>query len=196
MYVFIQSPFNIAVPTLTVMPSVAYKCPRLLRQSNIVLSVLGGFRIPWTTRDPPFTSLSHSCPCCPARGSLGGSWDVQGIFQTVWDTYITLKNLHNIIYIITLFKINYNQVLKVHLVKPTFPELWTLQSSGQLCMALSIKLTCTNHPLICEHLFLKSRLLLCHTSYLNCTKYCRHSSSAFISMSATTRLCTIITLLL
>ena len=38
------------------MSSVAYNCPRLLRQSNLVLSVLGGSRIPWTSRDPPLVS--------------------------------------------------------------------------------------------------------------------------------------------
>ena len=37
----------------------------VLRQSNLVLSVLGGSRIPRTSRDPPFMSLSHSCLCCP-----------------------------------------------------------------------------------------------------------------------------------
>ena len=58
------------------MSSVAYNCPRLLRQSNLFLLVLGGSRtlpscpshtaahavqrIPWTL-DPPFMSLSHSC---------------------------------------------------------------------------------------------------------------------------------------
>ena len=47
------------------MSSVAYNCPRLLRQSNLVLSVLGGSRIPRTSQDPPFMSLSTSCPCCP-----------------------------------------------------------------------------------------------------------------------------------
>ena len=48
----------------SVMSSVAYNCPRLLRQSNLVLSVLGGSRIPRTSQDPPFMSLSTSCPCC------------------------------------------------------------------------------------------------------------------------------------
>ena len=64
----------------------------------------------------------------------------------------TLKNLHNIF---TLFKINYNQVLEVRPVKPMhhikFRELRTLRSSVRMCMALSTN-TCTNHPLIYEHL--------------------------------------------
>ena len=64
--------------------------------------------------------------------------------------------MHNIIYIITRFKINYNQVLKVRPVKPTFSELRTLQSSGRLCMALSIK-AYTNHPLIYEHLAISKK---------------------------------------
>ena len=57
----------ISVPpmTLPVMSSVAYNCPRLLRQSNLVLSVLGGSRIPRTSWNPPFMSLSTSCPCLP-----------------------------------------------------------------------------------------------------------------------------------
>ena len=47
-------------PRPPVTSSVAYKCPRLLRQSNLVLSVLGGYRIPRTSWDPPFMSLSHN----------------------------------------------------------------------------------------------------------------------------------------
>ena len=47
--------------TVTVMSSVAY-CPRLLRQSNLVLSVLGGSRVPRISRDPPFISLSDTVP--------------------------------------------------------------------------------------------------------------------------------------
>ena len=46
------------------MSSVAYNCPTLLRQSNLVLSVLGGSRTPRTSQDPHFMSLSTSCPCC------------------------------------------------------------------------------------------------------------------------------------
>ena len=72
------------------MSSVAYNCSRLLRQSNLVLSVLGGPRIPRTSQDPPFNelpmlsggSLGHPgiLPSCPLRhrppcllsgGSLG-----------------------------------------------------------------------------------------------------------------------------
>ena len=122
MYVFIQSPFNIAVPTLTVTPSVAYNCPRLLRQSNIVLSVLGGFRIPWTTRDPPFTSLSHSCPCCPED-----HWEDPGMSKEFsrlsGHLYNFEKPAQYYLHYHTFFKLNYNQVLKVCPVKPTFPEL-------------------------------------------------------------------------
>ena len=86
----------------SVMSSVAYNCPRLLRQSNHVLSVLGGSRTPRTSQDPPFMSLSTSYPCCSENpldilgSSLGvpltqlpmlsrGSLEHPGIPRTSWD---------------------------------------------------------------------------------------------------------------
>ena len=63
--------------------------------------------------------------------------------------------------------------------------LRTLQPSGWMCIALNIKI-CTNHPLIYEHLLQKKQTVSLSYQYLNCTKYCRRSTFAFISMSATT----------
>ena len=42
--------------------------------------------IPWTSWDPPFVSLSHSCPCCPegrnpGYGMKGGSRYILGILD-------------------------------------------------------------------------------------------------------------------
>jgi len=81
------------------MSSVAYNCPRLLRQCNLVFSVLGGSRIPRTSWDPPFMSLRqmpHVVRRIPRTSqnilgsslhvpqTKGGSRDVQGILLTVW----------------------------------------------------------------------------------------------------------------
>ena len=72
--------YSIRPPSPPVMSSVAYNCPRLLRQSNLDLSVLGGSRIPRTIPGPSLHIPFNKLPMLP-----GGSLGYPAIPRTSWD---------------------------------------------------------------------------------------------------------------